>query len=152
VPTVVGRAFLREAEVAVNAARRAKATAQLGDGDLAGELVVSAQLGFGIRQLPNALSALRGRFPRLEVTVYEEPSSVEMDRLCRRGALDLALMAKCDKSPADAHHLGDEEFVVMLEPGHPQLAADPLRPHTQAGPGTGRSCDTGSASTRPADP
>ncbi|MCL2584189.1 MAG: LysR substrate-binding domain-containing protein [Streptosporangiales bacterium] len=151
-PTVVGRAFLREAEVAVQAARRAKATAQLGDGDLAGELVVSAQLGFGIRQLPNALSALRGRFPRLEVTVYEEPSSVEMDRLCRRGALDLALMAKCDKSPADAHHLGDEEFVVMLEPGHPQLAADPLRPHTQAGPGTGRSCDTGSASTRPADP
>lgn len=127
VPTVVGRAFLREAEVAVNAARRAKATAQLGDGELAGELVVSAQLGFGTRQLPNALGALRGRFPRLEVTVYEEPSSVEMDRLCRRGVLDLALMARCDKSPADAHHLGDEEFVVVLEPGHPQLAADQVK-------------------------
>jgi DNA-binding transcriptional LysR family regulator len=124
VPTVVGRAFLREAEVAVNAARRARATARAGADDLAGELVVSVQMGFGTRQLPDALSALRRRFPRLEVTVYEEPSSVELDRLCRRGALDLALMAKCEQSPADAHGLGEEEFVVVLDAGHPQLAAD----------------------------
>src|SRR5690606_10204082 len=93
VPTVVGRAFLREAEVAVNAARRARAAAQATAGDLAGELVVSAQLGFGTRQLPRALNALRSRFPRLEVTVFEEPSSAEMERLGRRGVLDLALMA-----------------------------------------------------------
>lgn len=127
VPTVVGRAFLREAEIAVNAARRAKATAKAGADDLTGELVVSVQAGFGARQLPNALSALRRRFPRLEVTVFEEPSAVELDRLCRRGALDLALMAKCDKSPGYAHRLGDEEFVVVLEDGHPQLAAPQVK-------------------------
>ncbi|GAA5132951.1 LysR family transcriptional regulator [Pseudonocardia adelaidensis] len=124
VPTVAGRAFLREAEVAVNAARRARATARAGADDLVGELVVAAQMGFGTRQLPGALSALRRRFPRVEVTVFEEPSSAELDRLCRRGVLDLALMAKCERPPAGAHRLGDEEFVVVLGAGHPQLAAD----------------------------
>ncbi|MHA6624289.1 LysR family transcriptional regulator [Pseudonocardia sichuanensis] len=124
VPTAAGRAFLREAEVAVHAARRARATARAGADDLVGELVVAAQMGFGTRQLPGALSALRRRFPRVEVTVYEEPSSAELERLCRRGVVDLALMAKCERSPADAHHLGDEEFVAVLGAGHPQLAAD----------------------------
>jgi DNA-binding transcriptional LysR family regulator len=124
VPTVVGRAFLREAEIAVSASRRARATARAGADDLVGELVVAAQMGFGTRQLPGALGALRRRFPRLEVTVFEEPSSVELERLCRRGVLNLALMAACERSPADAHHLGDEELVVVLGAGHRQLAAD----------------------------
>jgi DNA-binding transcriptional LysR family regulator len=121
VPTVVGRAFLREAEVAVSASRRATATARAGADELVGELVVAVQMGFGTRQLPGALGPLRRRFPRLEVTVFEEPSSAELERLCRRGVLDLALMAACKRSPADAHHLGDEEFVVVLGDGHPLL-------------------------------
>ncbi|MFJ5194115.1 LysR family transcriptional regulator [Streptomyces sp. NPDC088394] len=124
VPTVVGRAFLREAEAAVSAARRARATARAGADELVGELVVAVQMGFGTRQLPGALGALRRRFPRLEVTVFEEPSSAELERLCRRGLLGLALMAACERSPADAHHLGDEEFVVVVGAGHRQLAAD----------------------------
>lgn len=124
VPTAVGRAFLREAEVAVSASRRARATARAGAEELAGELTVAAQLGFGTRQLPGALGTLRRRFPRLEITVFEEPSSAELEQLCRRGVLDLALMAACERSPADAHRLGDEEFVVVLGAGHPQLASD----------------------------
>ncbi|WP_428957040.1 LysR family transcriptional regulator [Streptomyces sp. cg35] len=124
VPTVVGRAFLREAEVAVTASRRARATARAGADELVGELVVSVQMGFGTRQLPGALRALRRRYPRVEVTVFEEPSSAELERLCRRGVLDLALMAACERSPADAHHLGEEEFVVVLGPGHRQLEAE----------------------------
>ncbi|MFD3477253.1 LysR family transcriptional regulator [Streptomyces sp. NPDC058695] len=124
VPTVVGRAFLREAEAAVSAARRARATARAGADELVGELVVAVQMGFGTRQLPGALRSLRRRFPRLEVTVFEEPSSAELERLGRRGVLDLALMAACEQSPADAHHLGDEDFVVALAAGHRQLAAD----------------------------
>jgi DNA-binding transcriptional LysR family regulator len=47
-----------------------------------------------------------------------------VERLGRRGVLDLTLMAACEQTPADAHHLGDEEFVVVLGAGHPQLAAD----------------------------
>lgn len=133
VPTVVGRAFLREAEVAVRASRRARATARAGADELVGELVVAVQLGFGTRQLPGALAALRRRFPRLEVTVFEEPSSAELERLCRRGVLNLALMAECERSPADAHHLGEEEFVVALGAGHRQLAADRVELRELAG-------------------
>jgi DNA-binding transcriptional LysR family regulator len=124
VPTTVGRAFLREAEVAVSASRRARATARAGADELVGELVIAVQMGFGTRQLPGALSVLRRRFPGLEVTVFEEPSAAEMDRLCRRGVLDLALMAACERSPAAAHHIGDEEFVVVLGDGHRLLDAD----------------------------
>ncbi|QFU91188.1 LysR family transcriptional regulator [Amycolatopsis sp. YIM 10] len=124
VPTAVGRAFLREAEVAVSASRRARATARAGADELVGELVVAVQMGFGTPQLPRALGVLRRRFPRLEVTVFEEPSSVEMERLGRRNVLDLALMASCEQTPADAHHLGDEEFVVVLGAGHRLLDAE----------------------------
>ncbi|MGW6699110.1 LysR family transcriptional regulator [Nocardia sp. NPDC055049] len=133
VPTVVGRAFLREAEVAVSAARRARATARAGADELVGELVVAAQMGFGTRQLPRALGALRRRFPRVEVTVFEEPSSAELERLGRQGVLDLALMAACEQSPDDAHHLGDEEFVVVLGAGHPQLATERVELRALAG-------------------
>ncbi|QEU91290.1 LysR family transcriptional regulator [Streptomyces kanamyceticus] len=133
VPTAVGRAFLREAEVAVSASRKARETARAGAEDLVGELAVAAQIGFGTRQLPRALGTLRRRFPRLEVTVFEEPSSAELDRLCRRGAVDLALMAACERSPSDAHHLGDEEFVVALAPGHPLLAAERVELRELAG-------------------
>lgn len=133
VPTVVGRAFLREAEVAVSASRRARATARAGADELVGELVVAVQMGFGTRQLPGALGALRRRFPRLEVTVFEEPSSAELERLCRRGVLNLALMAACERSPADAHHVGDEEFVVVLGAGDPRLASDRVELRELAG-------------------
>ncbi|MEU6535222.1 LysR family transcriptional regulator [Streptomyces sp. NPDC047000] len=125
VPTSVGRAFLREAEVAVRAARRARATAQAGAEEVAGELVVAAQLGLGTRQLPGALGALRRRFPRLEVTVFEEPNPAELERLARRGVLDLALIGSaCEEGLYLGHHLGDEEFVAVLGTGHPQLAAN----------------------------
>ncbi|WP_051791793.1 LysR family transcriptional regulator [Amycolatopsis jejuensis] len=125
VPTVVGRAFLQDAEVAVRAARRARATARAGADELVGELVVAVQMGLGTRQLPGALAALRRRFPRLEVTVFEEPDPVEMERLARRGALDVALMdGPCEEGLYDGHHLGDEEFVVVLGAGHRQLAAE----------------------------
>ncbi|MET9495662.1 LysR family transcriptional regulator [Streptomyces sp. NPDC006552] len=124
VPTAVGRDFLREAQVAVRAAERARATARAGAGELTGELVVAVQMGFGTRQFPGALSALRRRCPRLEVTVLEQSSSAELERLSRRGALGLALMAACERSPADAHRLGEEEFVVVLGADHPLLAAD----------------------------
>nr|WP_042185090.1 LysR family transcriptional regulator [Kibdelosporangium sp. MJ126-NF4]CEL16510.1 Chromosome initiation inhibitor [Kibdelosporangium sp. MJ126-NF4]CTQ90463.1 Chromosome initiation inhibitor [Kibdelosporangium sp. MJ126-NF4] len=128
VPTKVGRAFLREAEVAVSASRRARATARAGADELVGELVVAAQMGLGTRQLPGALGALRRRFPRLEVTVFEEPNPAELERLGRRGVVDIALVAEpCEEDAADAHHLGDEEFVVVLGAGHRLLAEDQVK-------------------------
>ncbi|MFT2019079.1 LysR family transcriptional regulator [Streptomyces sp. 796.1] len=133
VPTVVGRAFLRDAEVAVSAARRARATARAGAAEWEGELVVAVQLGYGTRQLPRALAVLRRRSPRLEITVFEEPGAAELEQLGRRGVLDLALMGACERAPANAHHLGHEEFVVMLGVGHPRLATDRVRWEDLAG-------------------
>ncbi|GAB3444224.1 LysR family transcriptional regulator [Actinophytocola sediminis] len=127
VPTLVGRAFLREAQVAVNASRRAAAVARSGSDELTGELSIAVQLGFGARQLPGALRGLRRRFPRLEVTVIEEPSTAELERLSRRGELDLALMAACQQTPADAQRLGHEEFVVVLSQEHRGLTANRVR-------------------------
>ncbi|MEV6806634.1 LysR family transcriptional regulator [Streptomyces sp. NPDC051132] len=125
VPTAVGRAFLRDAEVAVRAARRARATARAGADELEGELVVAAQMGLGTRQLPGALKALRRRFPRLEITVFEEADPAELERLARRGVVDLGLVGgPCEEELYEGHHLGDEEFVVVLSPAHAQLAAD----------------------------
>jgi DNA-binding transcriptional LysR family regulator len=69
----------------------------------------------------------------VEVTVFEEPSSPELDRLCRRGMLDLTLMAACERSPDNAHHLGDEEFVVVLGTGHRLLDADRVELRELAG-------------------
>lgn len=71
----------------MKASRRARATARAGADELVGELVVAVQMGFDTRQLPGALNALRRRFPRLEVTVFEEPSSTELEQLGRRGVL-----------------------------------------------------------------
>lgn len=125
VPTVVGRAFLREAQVAVSASRRARATARAAADELEGELLVAVQMGLGTQQLPRALGVLRNRFPRLEVTVFEEPNPAELERLGRRGVLDLVLVAApCPEGAAQAHHLGDEEFVVVFGAGHRLLAAD----------------------------
>ncbi|TDC23632.1 LysR family transcriptional regulator [Streptomyces sp. 8K308] len=125
VPTAVGRAFLRDAEVTVRAARQAKATARAGADELEGELVVAAQMGLGTRQLPGALIALRRRFPRLEITVFEEANPAELKRLARRGVVDLGLIAgPCEEDLYESHHLGDEEFVVVLSPEHARLAAD----------------------------
>ncbi|MCO5986747.1 LysR family transcriptional regulator substrate-binding protein, partial [Actinoallomurus spadix] len=102
-----------------------KAAARAGADELVGELVVAAQMGLGTRQLPGALRALCHRFPQLEVTVFEEPNRAELERLARRGVLDLALVAgPCGEELYEAHRLGEEEFVVVLGPGHPQLAAD----------------------------
>lgn len=123
VPTVTGRTFLREAEVAVTAARRARATAREGSGEPVGELVVAVQMGLGTQQLPSALSGLRRRFPGVEITVLEEPNPAELERLARRGVLDAALLAApCEEGLYEGHHLGDEEFVVVMGAGHRLLA------------------------------
>jgi hypothetical protein len=84
-----------------------------------GELVVAVQMGFGMRQLPGAL---RRRSP----AGGHRLRGAELERLGRRGVSDLALMAACKRSPADAHHLGDEEFVVVLGPalGRPRAGGD----------------------------
>jgi DNA-binding transcriptional LysR family regulator len=117
VPTLAGRAFLREAEVAVSASRRARAAARASAAELTGELVVGTQLGLGTRQLPQAIGALRRQHPGLRVTLHEEPDALDLERLARQGSLDLALVDHLSpQCPFEAHHLDDEPYVAVLPP------------------------------------
>jgi DNA-binding transcriptional LysR family regulator len=121
--TVAGRAFLKEAEVAVTASRRARAAARAGNPNLTGELIVAAQMGLGSRQLSRALGTLRCRYPNLEVTVFEEPAPADLERLARQGTLDLALVHHVPPECCyEERLLGHELYVAVLWPEHPMLA------------------------------
>lgn len=129
-PTVAGRAFLAEAEVAATASRRAFTAARAADGDLAGELVIAVHLGLGARQLPRALGQLRRRHPRLQVTIHEEPDPAEMERLARQGLLDMVLVHEVPPGCLfDVRELGEESYVAVLPPDHPlSRRGEPLAP------------------------
>jgi DNA-binding transcriptional LysR family regulator len=125
VPTVVGRAFLREAQLSVGASRRARAAARAGAAELTGELVVAAELGLGSDRMPKALAALRREFPGVEITVHD---GADIERLSRAGTLDLALVGSVSaQCPYEPHLIGEEQFVVALGHSHPLLNSSRLR-------------------------
>src|SRR5689334_3577407 len=124
-PTVAGRAFLAEAEIATTASRRAVTAARAADGDLTGELIIAVYLGLGSRRLPRALGELRRRHPQLQVTIYEEPDPTDMERLARQGTLDIVLVHEIPPGCAfDAYPLGSESYVAVLPQGHALLSQD----------------------------
>jgi DNA-binding transcriptional LysR family regulator len=128
-PTVAGRAFLAEAEIAIAASRRAFAVARAADGELAGELIIAVHMGLGARQLPRALGELRRRHPNLQVTLHEEPDPADMERLVRQGTLDMVLVHHVPAGCTfDVHALGEEPYVAVLPEGNPLLRqGTPLR-------------------------
>ncbi|MFR9727806.1 LysR family transcriptional regulator [Saccharopolyspora sp. MS10] len=124
-PTVAGRAFLAEAEVATTASRRAFTAARAADGDLTGELIVAVYLGLGTRRLSRALGELRRRHPHLQVTLHEEPDPTDMERLARQGTLDMILVHEIPPGCIfDLHALGEESYVAVLPEDHPFLRRD----------------------------
>ncbi|WP_075737156.1 LysR family transcriptional regulator [Streptomyces acidiscabies] len=134
--TVAGRAFLKEAEVAVNAARRARTAARARGGDLTGELVVVGSTGLATSQLAAALGKLRLIHPRLQVTLVEEPTPVEMEHLDRLGTVDLVLYHRLTPECGyDAYELGEEPYAVVLPPDHLLHQGDAVRLEDLAGEG-----------------
>jgi DNA-binding transcriptional LysR family regulator len=121
--TVAGRAFLAEAKIATTASRRAITAARAANGDLAGELIIAVHMGLGTRQLPQALGQLRIRYPKLQVTLHEEPDPADMERLLRQGTLDLVLVHRIPAGCSFVTHpLGEEAYVAVLPKGHPLLS------------------------------
>ena len=121
--TVAGRAFLAEARIATTASRRALAAARAANGDLVGELIIAVHMGLGARQLPQALGRMRQRYPKLQVTLHEEPDPTEMERLAQQGTLDAILVHRIPAGCTfDTHVLGEESYVAVLPDGHPLLA------------------------------
>lgn len=119
--TVAGRAFVKEATIAVSAARRARAAATACSGSVTGELVVVVETGLGMCQLPRAIGALRRRYSGLEVTLYEESDPRAIDRLVRTGEADLVLSSDYGHYAPDATVIGEESYVAVLGSGHPLL-------------------------------
>ena len=128
-PTVAGRAFLAEAEIATTASRRAFAAARAAGGELAGELIIAVHMGLGTHQLPRALGQLRRRHPNLQITIHEEPDPTGMERLARQGTLDMILVHRIPAGCTfDIHPLGEESYVAVLPEGSPLLRrGTPLR-------------------------
>jgi len=124
VPTMAGRAFLREAENAVDAARRARSVARACSDSLVGELVIVAEAGLGMCQLPRAIGALRRAFDGLTVTVREEADGEVLDRLMRSGQADIALATRPVPDCPQRVVIGDEAYVAVLAPGHRLLTYD----------------------------
>ncbi len=121
--TVAGRAFLAEASIATTASRRAIAAARAADGELSGELIIAVHMGLGARQLPQALGRLRDIHPKLQVTLHEEPDPADMERLVRKGTLDMVLVHRIPVGCTfDVHRLGEEAYVAVLPKGHRLLA------------------------------
>ncbi|GJJ23078.1 MULTISPECIES: LysR family transcriptional regulator [Mycolicibacterium] len=121
--TVAGRAFLAEASIATTASRRAIAAARAADGELSGELIIAVHMGLGARQLPQALGRLRNIHPKLQVTLHEEPDPADMERLVRKGTLDMVLVHRIPVGCTfDVHRLGEEAYVAVLPKGHRLLA------------------------------
>ncbi|WNZ12910.1 LysR family transcriptional regulator [Streptomyces sp. 11x1] len=132
--TVAGRAFLKEAEIAVNAARRARVVARASGGDLTGELVVVASTGLATNQLAAALGELRRIHPRLQVTLVEEPTPVEMEHLDHLGTVDLVLYHRLTPECGyDPYELGEEPYAAVLPAHHPLHQADSVRLEDLAG-------------------
>lgn len=118
--TVAGRAFLAEASIATTASRRAIAAARAADGELAGELIIAVHMGLGARQLPQALGRLRNIHPKLQVTLHEEPDPADMERLVRKGTLDMVLVHRIPVGCTfDVHRLGEESLRRSLAEGPP---------------------------------
>lgn len=119
--TVAGRAFVKDASIAVTAARRARAAATACSGTVTGELVVVVETGLGMCQLPRALGLLRRRYPAVEVTLYEESDPSAIDRLVRDGVANLVLSSDYGHQSPDARTIGNESYVAVLGESHPLL-------------------------------
>lgn len=133
VPTGAGSAFLLDARTAVDAARRARTSAQAFCGEIRGQLVVAVERSHALNQLPLALGAVRAAHPALRLEVVEAPDCAELRRLVRDGAADVAVGGMVGEDGLAFTALGDEEFVVVLPPDDPLLDDDAVEMGALAG-------------------
>lgn len=124
VPTVAGRGFLAEAQVAVAASRRARAVARATTECLTGELVLIIQAGLGMCQLPRALGRIRDRFPGLELSLVEEPDAERIARRLGTGEADVALGLDPIRDAHSTRTIAEEHYAAVLPRGHALLARE----------------------------
>jgi DNA-binding transcriptional LysR family regulator len=114
--TPVGRALLDHAERILVELRAAQATLQRNEGQVAGELRVGVPFREGPPLMSSALTGVRQRYPKLELTLASTTDSTGAEEV-RRGNLDLVILSRFGPTPG------------VVEPGLSQcvLGRDPLR-------------------------
>ncbi|MBL6750391.1 MAG: LysR family transcriptional regulator [Nevskia sp.] len=117
-PTPVGERIIGQARRVLAEAHRIEDIAREGKDEMVGALRLGAIYTVGPYLLPGLVPGLRGRAPLMPLVIDENFTAVLLEQL-RDNELDVAVVAL----PVDLHGLSawalyDEEFVVVVPPGH----------------------------------
>lgn len=134
-PTLAGEQFLRDAEFGAEHLRRVIGEIAFVRKGLVGELRIGVMASLAQGPLADLLSALRERFPKMEVRMSEGTSQAHAVAVLK-GRLDVAFIVGEPRLPGcDARHLYDEALFAALPADHAlalrsSLAWEDLRDET----------------------
>lgn len=123
--THAGQAFLRQAYVALEAARRIPDEVASAVGQIRGQLSLGVISAPGRIDMVALIADFHQQHPQVDIRLSQSGSEELLDRL-REGRLDAALIGLWPGDRvADLDHLdlGEERLVAVLPPGHP-MAGD----------------------------
>lgn len=123
--THAGQAFLRQAYVTLEAARRIPDEVASAVGQVRGQLSLGVISAPGSIDMVALIANFHRRYPQVDIRLGQSGSEELLDRL-RGGRLDAAVVGLWPgEGVADLHHikLGEERLVAVLPPGHP-MAGD----------------------------
>jgi LysR family hydrogen peroxide-inducible transcriptional activator len=117
-PTPVGARIIEQARRVLAEARRVEDIAHEGKDELVGALRLGAIYTIGPYVLPSLVPLMRETAPLMPLMIEENFTGVLLEQL-RDNELDVALLAlPIDLQGLSAWPIYDEDFVVMLPPGH----------------------------------
>ncbi|MFI1331775.1 LysR family transcriptional regulator [Streptomyces sp. NPDC020845] len=125
--TPMGRAFLPHAEFAVRSARQARRAARAAAGAAGGELHIATLHAVAIGVLPEALARWRRSHGKVSLVVHEYATGEELRDRMERGVADVAIGHRPKGWQGPVVSLGEEEFVVVVEPDDPLAQQDSVR-------------------------
>lgn len=152
--TPAGEAFVRQAHVALEAARRIPEEVAAATGQVRGQLTIGTISALGDIDIVALIAQFHARHPQVEVRLSQSGSEELLERL-RQGRLDVALVGLWQGEKVDgvaSLRVAKERLVALLPPGHPlasrkrltleHLAALPLVDYPQ---GSSARCQTDKA-------
>lgn len=117
-PTPVGARIIEQARRVLAEAKRVEDIAHEGKDELVGSLRLGAIYTIGPYVLPQLVPLMREAAPLMPLMIEENFTGVLLEQL-RDNELDVALLAlPIDLQGLSAWAVYEEEFVVMLSPGH----------------------------------
>jgi LysR family hydrogen peroxide-inducible transcriptional activator len=131
-PTVNGRAIIRQAQIVLDEVERMKALVRAGQDPLKGPFHLGVIPTAGPYLMPRLLPVLRERWPQLRLLLREEQTAALVDRL-RAGSLDAAILSlPLDSEDLRWERLLDEPILVALPCDHRLAAKSRIAPRALA--------------------